>query len=238
MLSNQSIYFGSGNSLLLTFSMSLLDDRKATKDYLVLETEDESLREKDLILLSELAGQDKQLHATSFQGIRRKLGLHQETLSRALKKLERDGFVQRIWNEYVLSEKGKSVISRTQRDHFPQAEESYPIPILRTILPPEANVELLERSLAHRWFGHLRWYGSTRSEDCSIFTWVTEDGRVSVSATMSNGYLSVEGRVISSESMTVAVKAAYEIFDHVSKGLRDSAKSPRKKLNEKIFQAA
>lgn len=193
-------------------------------EYLVLREEDiEDPSNHDLAVLEALGNsfQGDSGHV-SFQGMRRKLGLHQETLSRALHRLERDGFIVKNEKEYKVSPKGEEVVSRHRPEGAVQAE-TYSIPILRTILPAEPDASGLEASLSHKWFGNLRWFGSSKSEDGTTLTWITPDGKMKLKAKISEGYLSIESEAISSQGMSDAVKAAYEIFHHISKAVRAPA---------------
>ena len=194
-------------------------DARPPDDLVVLREDDiEDPSSHDLIVLEALGNSFGDNGHVSFQGIRRRLGLHQETLSRALHRLERDGFIVKSEKEYTLSRKGEEAVSR----HAAQADrrESYSIPILRTILPVDVTATALLSSLSHRWFGNMRWYGSSQSADETTLTWITPDGKMKLNARISDGYLSIESEAISAQGQSEAVKAAYEIFHHVSKALR------------------
>jgi MarR family len=163
----------------------------------------------------------------SFQGIRRRLGVHQETLSRALHRLERDGFVQKQNREYKLSSKGEHAISQDKSRERP-INEAYSVPILRTMIPPGVDIFMLVTSLSHRWFGSLRWYGSSRSEESITLWWVTDDGKTKLSARIAEGFLTIESQANTLDSMSGTVRAAYEIFDHVSRILKAPQISSRR----------
>lgn len=195
-----------------------------TKDPLLVSQEEEEFETpsgNDLLVLEALASSFEDAGAVSFQGIRRKLGLHQETLSRSLHRLERDGFVGKINSDYVVSTKGASVLNRSRAgvSHSSSSfhESFLPTSILRTILPPNATELELEQALSHKWFGNLRWYGSSHGEEGTILSWTTDDGKLRLSAVISDGYLSVESQATTKKSMEEAIRAAYEIFDHVSR---------------------
>ena len=197
------------------------NDAGSTGEYLVLREEGvEDPSTHDLAVLEAMGSGYG--GSVSFQGIRRKLGVHQETLSRALHRLERDGFIMKSEGEYKVSQKGEDVISRHPQVGGEHAE-AYSIPILRTILPADSDLSELEASLSHRWFGNLRWFGSSRSEEGTILTWTTPDGKMKLNARISEGYLSIESEAVSAQSMSEAVKAAYEIFHHISKATKESA---------------
>jgi DNA-binding Lrp family transcriptional regulator len=178
----------------------------------------------DLAVLQAVAGNlgpHDESGKVSFQGIRRKLGLHQETLSRSLRRLEGEGLIEKIDHDYTLSERGASLVAGNTSAQLPAIYgEVYAIPIMRTIVPPDASIPAIERSLSHRWFGNLRWYGSSTTEDSTILRWITEDGKIKLLARISEGYLSIESEATTKGAMEQAVSAAYEIFDHVSHHLR------------------
>jgi DNA-binding Lrp family transcriptional regulator len=201
--------------------MSLSDLGSQSKELLLMQ-DDETMEVpsgNDLAILRELAESFGDIGAISFQGIRRKLGLHQETLSRSLRRLERDGLVDKSEHDYRISKKGSEILSLGKRksDTSPVPHVVFPIPILRTILPPDAAESEIESALSHKWFGSLRWYGSSSGDEGTILSWTTDDGKLKLSARISEGYLTVESEATTKDSMEVAIKAAYEIFDHISK---------------------
>ena len=176
----------------------------------------------DLVVLEALSDSFfEQAGAVSFQGIKRKLGLHQETLSRALRRLERDGFVDKTDHDYKLSKKGNMILSRKNKlKHSPSREVLLPIPILRTLLPQDVTESDLEEVLAHKWFGALRWYGSSHTEVGVVLAWTTDDGKLRLSVRIAGGDLVVETFATTKESMESAIRAAYEIFDHISRAFK------------------
>ncbi|MHB1908880.1 MAG: hypothetical protein ACYCQJ_08410 [Nitrososphaerales archaeon] len=207
--------------------MSPADLGSKSKDLVLVSEEELELPSgNDLVILEELGDSfEGNASAISFQGIRRKLGLHQETLSRSLHRLERDGLVDKLAQDYKISKKGAEILGRN-KDHV--QEISFSIPILRTILPPEATEEQVEQALSHRWFGNLRWFGSSQSSEERILSWVTEDGKLKLSARLSDHYLTVESQATTKESMQTAIRAGYEIFDHISKAFKREASQPQK----------
>jgi len=193
----------------------------------------------DLAVLQELADSFGDIGAVSFQGIRRKLGLHQETLSRSLRRLERDGLIDKSDHDYKISKKGSEILSHGKRKHGSDSIPSvaFPIPILRTILPPQATEFEIESALSHKWFGSLRWYGSSSGDDGTILSWTTDDGKLRLSARIADGYLTVESEATTKDSMDIAIKAAYEIFDHVSKAFKYRDMIPARERQGSLVRA-
>jgi DNA-binding HxlR family transcriptional regulator len=193
----------------------------------------------DLDVLEALGGSFEDAGAISFQGIRRKLGLHQETLSRSLRRLERDGLVSKSEHDYKISKKGAQVLTRT-KTKAPEAvrDALFPIAILKTILPPDATELELEEALNHKWFGSLRWYGSSHNEEGTVLAWTTDDGKLRLSARIRDGYLTVESQATTKESMETAIRAAYEIFDHISRVFKHKYTIPSPEHTSSPYRAA
>jgi DNA-binding MarR family transcriptional regulator len=220
--------------------MPPLDLGSAKDLFLVQEEEPQEVPSgNDLAVLETLSTSFEDAGAISFQGIRRKLGLHQETLSRSLHRLERDGLVSKTDHDYKISKKGTDLLTKSKPKTAKSVRESLlPIPILRTILPPDATELELERALSHKWFGTLRWYGSSRSEEGTVLSWTTDDGKLGLLAKISDGYLSVESQATTKESMEIAIRAAYEIFDHISKVFKHRGMIPVSENSSSLYRAA
>ncbi len=176
----------------------------------------------DLVVLRALS-EDEDTRDLSFQGIKRKLGLHQETLSRSLHRLQRDGFVERLDHAYRISPKGitsiageKPKISSMKLDPV----DPYSVSLLRARLPPDINVTELINSLSFKWFGNLRWLGSTQTPDSATLSWMTDDTGLKISIRIKEDVLTIETFPTSSDSISEATRSAFELFDHVSKTLK------------------
>ncbi len=184
----------------------------------------------DLSILKAVAKEFDKSGIFAFQGVKRKLGLHQETLSRSLRRLERDGFVERLGNSYRLSEKGRSLLSSelsvlqdfSAHGDVQYSDSAYSVPLLRAVLPPDANLSEVLSALEHKWFGNLRWFGSSRGKDAgsSRLVWVTEDGKLKITATITSDSILIECFPSTSQNMAEGIRAAYQLFDHLYKALR------------------
>lgn len=183
--------------------------------------------ESDLAILNAI-GSDNDTQNLSFQGIKRKLGLHQESLSRSLHRLQRDGFVERLEHAYRISQKGLETLTH-EGNRIPskiERSESYSVPILRAMLPEHIDVRSLSDSLSYRWFGNLRWLGSMQTDDSTTLSWITNDTGLKLSVKMKDGSLSIETFPLSSSSRSEAIRSAYDLFDQVWKALKSAEKSP------------
>jgi DNA-binding Lrp family transcriptional regulator len=153
----------------------------------------------------------------SFQGLRRLLDIHQESLTRALRRLQEEGLVSGTTEGYRLSSQGVSLAQAV-----PDPIQSPPIPVLRTVLPGEREGRRASEVLRQRWFGPLRWYGSAEDAAGRTLTWTTEDGGIRLDARFEGVFLSVDGRLIDPNRLPEAVAAAHRILNEVTRAYMDA----------------
>ncbi|MHB2036814.1 MAG: MarR family transcriptional regulator [Nitrososphaerales archaeon] len=176
----------------------------------------------DMVILKAI-GDDDAAQNLSFQGIRRKLGLHQETLSRALHRLQRDGYVERLEHAYRISQKGLVVTQMQPRlKGGLEGSDPYSVTLLKAVLPQDLNVNALVDSLSYKWFGNLRWLGSTQSPNASTLSWMTSETGLKISVKIKDDTLYIETYPRDSNSISYATRSAFELFDHVSRALKSS----------------
>ena len=176
----------------------------------------------DLAILKAIGGDDDAQHF-SFQGIRRKLGLHQETLSRALRRLQRDGFIEKLEHSYSVSQKGQSTISTGKIFDAPDGQrDTYSVVLLQSVLPSELNPQQLVESMSYKWFGNLRWLGSSSRSGTTTLSWITSESGLTISIKIKDETLTIETYPRTSSSISEATKCAFELFDHLSRALRSS----------------
>jgi DNA-binding Lrp family transcriptional regulator len=130
-------------------------------------------------ILSTLQG----LHGRmAFNGLRRKLGAHPESLARALRRLEREGLIERADGGY------RSLAVGT-------LEPSITVPELRPIarieLPKDVDEATVVGRLAGRWFGSLRWVGVVEQPGRRLLAWARRDGYGQVLLGVNRGVLRV-----------------------------------------------
>lgn len=183
--------------------------------------------ENDLAVLNAL-GLDEDVKDLSFQGIKRKLGLHQETLSRSLHRLQRDGYVEHLDQAYRISPKGLQTISlnRDWAGIKHNSRDTSVTPVLRAMLPNDVNIPELVNSLSYKWFGNLRWLGSVQTADSTTLTWITNDNAQKISVKISNDLLLIETAGRSPTLVSQAIPSSYEIFDQVWKSIKSLNRSP------------
>jgi hypothetical protein len=148
----------------------------------------------------------------TFEGLKRRLGTHPETLSRILGRLEEQRFLEKTEDGYQVTQKGREVTGLRQLS----AAEAR-ITLLKTLLPRVENPREAVLKLRGRWFGALRWLGYSDDEKGIVMKWITEDGSIQVDAIFSSGELTIEGRIREGRDLTDAIKAAHQLVSYISK---------------------
>ena len=147
----------------------------------------------------------------SFQGLRRRLGLHQETLARTLKRLEDAHAIERSPDGYSLKSSVPSYSFNVQTN------QPVPKPIIDAYLPSEIDVTILFQKLRGRWFSNFRWLGYSRDGEQLAMTWISEDGQIELQARIMGGKITIAADSLVNTQDSGHVAAAYQLFDHVSK---------------------
>lgn len=147
----------------------------------------------------------------AFQGLRRRMNIHQEKLSRALQRLEGDGYVQHTAKGYVLTEKGSSLAQRCLCES-PKAYST----ILQSFLPGDLSPATMAHHLEGRWFHNLRWQGIRDDGDHIVLRWLTETTGVEVVLHLSWGQVRVETDAVDRERLIEALMGAQKVFGYLT----------------------
>lgn len=194
------------------FSNKLLDiqlQNPSSKVSVLREINDYDLRDNDLQILGTFHDSDSKF---AFQGLKRKLGMHQETLSRALRRLESEELVEHTLDGYRLTSRGSAIIKKAH------GSRSEPRKILETYLPSDVSPSDIISRLKYSWFSALRWLGYTETKEGVILTWVTEDGSLQIRARFHGNRLSIETDSDREGLSQMSIKFAYELISRITKG--------------------
>lgn len=165
-------------------------------------------------LLSEFPG------PVAFQGLRRTLGVHPESLTRALRRLERDGEVQKTRDGYRLAE-AETPSRRPTSPSSPQAPRWMEQPRVELRLSPGEQASNLLGQLSARWFGEFRWVGSFEEGRRTTLLWVSRDGQEQLGLELEGDLLRIQQQGTTRASGPSSRPfAAYELLQHVLAALR------------------
>jgi DNA-binding Lrp family transcriptional regulator len=165
------------------------------------------LDDRVLATLQGLSGQ------IAFSGLRRALRAHPESLSRTLRRLEREGLVERVGGAYRALGPSPSLAT---------AAEGGLRTVARVELPPGLLPSAVLARLTGRWFGSLRWVGIIERSGERWLAWGPRDGGGIVLLGLRAGALRVclpEGLGVASDP-NEDEDAAYELLYHAVEALR------------------
>ncbi|MEM0349053.1 MAG: hypothetical protein QXD24_02565 [Candidatus Caldarchaeum sp.] len=136
----------------------------------------------------------------SFAGMRRALGMHQEKLSRILRRLEKHGLVDRGDRGYRLSRKARKLVG--EHGHV----DGYVIVDTRV---EDMGLVLAGVTALHgRWVDEMRWLGYSVENDAQVLRWISQDGEMQITLRLKNGRLTI----MSNRNERRAVRAALAIL--------------------------
>jgi hypothetical protein len=146
----------------------------------------------------------------AFQGLRRRLGIHPEQLSRALHRLADDNLVERTDLGYRVTPRALSVFSPAGL-----RSEEHGVTILQTYLPADLDLRALVQAVHGSWIGPLRWYGLSESADGVRLAWALEDDSIRLETLIRPGHLVVIAKVLSPDRLDDAARLGHQLFQHI-----------------------
>lgn len=172
-------------------------------------------REREVL---KLLSSEQNAHFT-FQGLRRRLGFHQETLTRTLKRLEEASVIERSPEGYKLKGVGNSYSFTVRAGH------TVAKPLVEAYLPSQVDVTVLFQRLKGHWFGEFRWLGYSHDGNQLSMSWISEDGRMQLQARIGGGKITIGADSYTSQSESEQIAAAYQLFDHITKVTEEIAQT-------------
>jgi DNA-binding HxlR family transcriptional regulator len=157
----------------------------------------------------------------SFKGLMRKLNLHQQSLSRALHRLEEMELVEKSPIGYRLSQAGASAMSRIellQQHHKPKGREY--MQLLQTYIPLNVKAPEVMRHLIGRWFRNLRWMGMIRSDTGYTLQWTSDDGSFQINLRLIADYIVIETNASTEKEKMQAMVGSYTIYEQITKAMQ------------------
>ena len=154
-----------------------------------------------------------------FDGIKRKTGMHQETLSRALAELEDAGVITKTSQGYRVADNVRDEHHFAIPLSYNPSSSVHVIPLIQTILPKDVDLKSILSGLQGKWFGMLRWFGCSETESSITLKWLTVDGKVQIDALFSDSSLSIEGKLQdnNSKDLSSAIRASHQLMEQIIK---------------------
>ncbi len=169
----------------------------------------DELREHDREVL-EFLSRDPSAQV-AFQGIRRRLGIHPEQLSRALHRLADDDLVQKTELGYRVTRKALEILSPGE-----WSPDRPGVTILQSYLPADLDLRELVGSLRGTWVGPLRWYGFSETPEGLRLSWALEDESIQIDTQVRAGHLAIVAHVASHADLDEATRLGHLLFRQIA----------------------
>jgi len=193
-----------------------------------LTTSINDVRNNDKKILSLLR---KELLSTySFKAIERKLDIHQQSLSRALKRLLDLNLIEKTSSGYKLVERNvynfNSVIEENLLNEEIEIDKSKKHrkykQLIQTDIPIKGNIESIVDHLAGKWFGNLRWFGLIKKETGFRLQWIAVDKysnnkTFQINISILSEYIIVESNAVSDTEKVEAMYYSNRIIEVIIK---------------------
>jgi DNA-binding transcriptional ArsR family regulator len=167
------------------------------------------LSERDADVLALIENED--LAIFTFDGLKRRTGLHSETLSRILSRLEQEGIVKKEPEGYRVTPKITKLKLNQARNEEPTT------PLIQTFLPSDLMTQQLILALKGKWFGLLRWLGMSENNQGVTLKWITEDGGIQIAANIQGTALNIDAKFLTNNNLNLALKASYQLMANIGK---------------------
>ena len=151
----------------------------------------------------------------SFKGLMRKLNLHQQSLSRALHRLEEMGLVERTAFGY---RQGSINAASPEQRKTKGIEYTQ---LLQSYIPGNVKSKEVLRQLAGKWFKNLRWLGMIESGTGYTLQWTSEDGSFQINLRLISDYVIIETNASTEKEKVQAMSGSYAIYEQITKAVQN-----------------
>lgn len=162
----------------------------------------------------------------TFNGLVRKLKIHQQSLTRSLRRLESAGLIKKTDYGYRLAKNLDSILVKKSRidlenlskgtsPHYEQFEQ-----ILQLYIPTDILVEDVITKLLGKWFGTLRWIGIVEGDGGYVLQWASSD-KYHVNLKLVSRYAVVESDALGAKLKAESIIHAQKILEQITKLLKE-----------------
>jgi predicted transcriptional regulator len=152
------------------------------------------LRQSDIDILKILSeNEDENSIATfSFSGLKIRLNLHQEILSRSLKRLKELGLINKTKLGYKSTKNGKIIFSKLKRISNEKKSNQKYTQIMQVSVPFRLPNQQIVQNLSGKWFSNLRWIGMIQNVTGYQLKWKDIEDFIEIVLYLSNNNIIIE----------------------------------------------
>ena len=171
----------------------LVDDTDGTESFALNSRTLNELHDNDNKVLLLLKGNANGDPSYTFNGLVRELNMHQQSLSRSIKRLIDLGLVEHIKHYgFRLTKLGRRLGMATTSVNRNHRERKYTQLAYLDMHFTKFNIDSITSKLSGKWFENLRWVGKIDDSGVSILKWKRYDNSFGINVTIMQGSLAIE----------------------------------------------
>lgn len=169
-----------------------LDNQKVYEDEFISVND---LRQSDIDILEILFdnGDENTIATFTFNGLKIRSNIHQEILSRSLKRLKELGLIDKTKLGYNFNKKGKFIFSKLKSIiNEERNNQTKYIQIIHASVPFQISNQQIVEKLAGKYFGSLRWIGMSQNIKGYQLKWKDIENFIEIVVYLSNNNIIIE----------------------------------------------
>ena len=169
-----------------------LDNQKVYEDDFISVND---LRQSDIDILEILFdnGDETTTATFTFNGLKIRSNIHQEILSRSLKRLKELGLIDKTKLGYNFNKKGKFIFSKLKSIiNEERINQTKYIQIIHASVPFQISNQQIVEKLAGKYFGSLRWIGMSQNIKGYQLKWKDIENFIEIVVYLSNNNIIIE----------------------------------------------
>ncbi len=185
----------------------------------------------------------------SFKALERKLDIHQQSLTRALKRLVQSDLVEKTPNGYRITKNKNAFLPDTTQENSPLVEDEEKeealtakpklteepkkkgkrfSQLIQISIPIRSNTEQMINKLVGKWFGNLRWFGLVKKETGVTLQWISinkynnKNRSFQINVNIVSVYVVIECNAVSDKEKVEAMSCSNRIVWEITKTLQNN----------------
>jgi DNA-binding Lrp family transcriptional regulator len=184
---------------------------------------------KILLMLKSNANGDP---SYTFNGLVRELNMHQQSLSRSIKRLIDLGLIEQIKHYgFRLTKLGRHLGMTTTSVNSNNKYRKYSQLAYLDMHFTKFDIDSITSKLTGKWFENLRWVGKINDSGVSILKWKRYDNSFGVNVTIMQGSLIIESDASLEKEIIEAARTIPKIIGMVTDGVLEQFNSRRPSNN-------
>lgn len=190
------------------------------------------LHDNDNKILLMLKGNANGDPSYTFNGLVRELNMHQQSLSRSIKRLIDLGLIEQIKHYgFRLTKLGRRLGMATSSVNSNNNYRKYSQLAYLDMHFTKFDIDSITSKLTGKWFENLRWVGKINDSGVSILKWKRYDNSFGINVTIMQGSLIIESDASLEKEIIEAARTIPKIIGMVTDGVLEQFNSRRPSNN-------